>query len=337
MASDQTESSLQRTIAITGSAGFLGTHLIGVLEDAPRIGKILSLDQQAPSTAGPKTQHFDIDLMERTAEDKIADILATENADTVVHLAFRHTPSHQPDEAHYLESVGTMYVLNACRRTRVTRFVLWSQTFLYGASPKNPSFLEEHHPLCAHTREPYFRDKMQAEKDALEFGKPGAGRQVAILRTAPIVGPGITNHFTRFFSKSTIPSVLGFDPLWQFLHESDAVAALKRAIDADATGLFNIAGPGVLPYSKIIKLLGRKKVPMTRPLVRLALATLWTARKNALPSSFTDYIQYSCVADTERSRRVLGFVPLHSSQEAIAELGAAQNLRDVQLLSEQPA
>lgn len=326
-----------RVVAVTGSAGFLGSHLVGLLEDAARVSSIISLDRVAPVTAGSKTRHFSIDLTRSNVEDQIAELLASQNVDTVVHLAFHDRPSHRPDESHYLESVGTMRVLNACRRTQVLKFVLWSQTALYGASPKNPCFLDERKPLCADPSEAYFRDKMQAERDALEFGQPGRGRLVTILRTAPIVGPHIDNYVARYFRQSMVPTVLGFDPLFQFLHEADAVAAFKRAVDHDAPGIFNIAGDGVIPLSKVIRLVGRQKLPLTRPLARLTLGALWAARRGAIPPSFLDYVQYSCVGDTERSRLLLGFVPLHSSREAIAEFGSAQNLRDVRLLSETPA
>ncbi len=324
-------------VAITGSSGFLGSHLIGVLEDSPRVTQIISLDRREPATAGEKTRHFPTDLTRHHAEDHLAEVLKSERATTVVHLAFQDSPTHNPDAAHDLESVGTMRVLNACRRTGVTKFVMWSQTSLYGASPKNPCYLDERRPLCASTTETYFRDKLQAERDALEFGQPGRGRVTTILRTAPIVGPQVNNYFTRYFKRAYIPTVLGFDPLWQFLHEADAVAAFKRALDIDAPGVFNIAGDGVLPLSKAIQLLGRIKVPLTRPAAHLLLGGLWVARAGAIPPTFLDYIQYACVADTERSRGVLGFVPLHSSREAIVEFASAQKLRDVHLLSETPA
>ncbi len=326
-----------RSVAVTGSASTLGSHLVGLLEDAPRVRRVISLDREAPKSAGSKTRHFDIDLTRHDVEERVAEILQSEGADTVVHLAFHDIPTHRADESHYLESVGTMHIVNACRRTQVHKFVLWSQTFLYGGSPKNPCFLEEHKPLCAPVSEAFFRDKMQAEHDALEFGRPGRGRVVTILRTAPIVGPHIDNFVTRYFKQPWVPTILGFDPLYQFLHESDAVAALKRAVDADVSGVFNIAGEGVLPLNKAIRLVGRKNLPLTRPLARLAIGARWVARSSPIPPSFLDHVQYACVGDTERARRVLGFVPLYSSREALLDFASTQTLRDVRLLSETPA
>ena len=44
------------------------------------------------------------------------------------------------------------------------------------------------------------------------------------FRTAPIIGPSVDNFLTRYLNHKLVPTVLGFDPLWQFLHEADAVA-----------------------------------------------------------------------------------------------------------------
>jgi UDP-glucose 4-epimerase len=326
-----------RVVAVTGSASFLGTHLIGALEGSARVGKIISIDSTSPKSAAEKTSHYSVDLTERRVEDRLTEIFQAEQVDTVVHLAFHDNPNHHPDRSHYLESIGTMHIVGACRRASVRKFVLWSHTFLYGASPKNPCYLDEHRPLHADASEAFFRDKLQAERDALEFGRPGRGRVVTILRTAPIVGPGIDGFASRYLQQQRIVSILGFDPLWQFLHESDAVLALKRAVDADVPGVFNVAGDGVIPLSKVIRLLGRSSLPMPRTMAHFALGSLWVLRSSPLPASFVDYLQYSCVGDIERSRRQLGFVPIYSSHEAILDFAARLNLRDVQLLSETPA
>lgn len=332
----------ERVVAVTGSASFLGSNLVGLLEDAPRVRRVLSLDVQEPPTVQDpaskgKTVHYDIDLTAHRAEDRLTEILRSEGADTLVHLAFHDVPSRHPTVSHHLESVGTMHVLNACRRSQVQKFVLWSQTALYGASPKNPCYLDEGRPLCARTSEAYFRDKMEAERDALEFGLPGRGRTTTILRTAPIIGPGIDNYVTRYLTQAASPTILGFDPLWQFLHESDAVAALKRAIFSDVGGAYNIAGEGVLRLSTVLRLTGQQRLPLTRPMADAFVTGAWVFRRSAFPAPFLDYIQYACVADTERAQRHLGFVPLYSSREAVMDFASSKNLRSVRLIAETPS
>src|SRR6478752_9092342 len=136
----------RRVVAVTGAASFLGTNLIGLFEEETQVSRILAIDSKAPSTAGPKTRVYEAEMTNPAAEERLAEAFAAEEVDTVVHLAFLGSPTHASAYSHELESVGTMHVLNACRRTRVTKLVMWSQTLLYGAHPTNPNFLSEKHP-----------------------------------------------------------------------------------------------------------------------------------------------------------------------------------------------
>lgn len=325
------------SVAVTGAASFLGRNLIGLLEEDSRVRRIVSIDIAPPPTAGPKTRIYDVDLTGPAAEERCAEILGAEAVDTVVHLAFLASPTHATAWAHELESVGTMHLLNACRRAEVAKLVMWSQTVLYGAHPTNPNFLSEKHPLRARRDDPFFADKIEAEAEALRFGKPGKGRVVTILRTAPILGPTVDNFLTRYLSRRLVPVMLGFDPLWQFVHEADAVAAFKLAVDRDTPGVFNIVGDGVLPLSTVVKLAGRVGFPLPRPLADPIVSALWVAHVSEAPPAFLDYLQYLCVADGEHAARVMGFAPVYTTREAVSDFAGAQHLRDVKLLSETAA
>jgi UDP-glucose 4-epimerase len=280
---------------------------------------------------------YDVDLTQPVAEERIAEILAAERVDTVVHLAFLASPTHASAWAHELESVGTMHVLNACRRSEVKKLVLWSQTVLYGAHPTNPNFLSERHPLRARREDPFFADKIEAENDVLRFGKPGKGRVATILRTAPILGPTVRNYVTEYLSRRFVPTILGFDPLVQFVHEADAVAAFKLAVDRDVPGIFNIVADGVLPLSTVVKLAGRMALPLPRPLASTLVSAFWMAHLSEAPPAFLDYLQYLCVADGEQAQKQMGFSAVYTTREAVIDYTSAQHLRDVKLLSETPA
>src|SRR5262249_55609924 len=178
--------------------------------------------------------------------------LAAEQVDMLLHLAFLSSPTHATAWAHELESVGTMHVLNAARHVPLRKLILWSQTILYGAHPTNPNFLSETHGLRADADEPFFADKMAAEGAVAGFAAKSKGTVVTVLRTAPIVGPTVHNYITRYLASRAVLTLMGFDPLWQFVHEVDAIAAFKLAIDRDFPGTFNIVGEGVLPLSTVI-------------------------------------------------------------------------------------
>ena len=325
------------SVAVTGACSFLGKNLIGLLEEDERVARIVSLDVERPTSAGQKTRVYDVDLTQPSAEERVSEILSAERVDTVVHLAFLASPTHATAWAHELESVGTMHVLNACRRSEEQKLVMWSQTVLYGAHPTNPNFLSERHPLRARREDPFFADKIEAESEAMRFGRPGKGRVVTVLRTAPILGPTVKNYVTRYLSRRVVPTILGFDPLMQFVHEADAVAAFKLAVDHDLPGVFNIVADGVLPLSTVVKLAGRAALPLPRPLATPLVNALWLSHLSETPPALLDYLQYLCVADGTHAEHAMGFTPVYTTREAVIDFASAQHLRDVRLLSETPA
>ena len=326
-----------RVVAFTGAASFLGRNLIGVLEDDPEIERIVAIDVRPPETAGKKTRFYEIDLTAPSSGDRVAEVLAAEQVRTLIHLGFLSSPTPAVAWAHELESVGSMHLFQAARQVGLGKLVVWSQTILYGAHPENPNFLDEKHPLRADINEPFFADKIAAEREANAFAAKAKGTVVTILRTAPVLGPNVQNYVTRYLTQRVVPTLLGFDPLWQVVHEVDAIAAFRLAILRDFPGTFNIVGDGVLPLSTIVKLAGRRPVPMLGAAARLAVGALWTAQVGVAPPSFLRYLRYLCVADGDKARKTMGFVPAFTTREALVDFLGAQRLRDVRLLSETPA
>ena len=117
--------------------------MIGLLEEDPRVERIVAIDARPPSTAGKKTRSYEVDLADPSAEARLTEILLAERAHTLVHLAFLASPHKASAWAHELESVGTMRLFVAATQASVRKLVLWSQTMLYGPHPANPNFLLE--------------------------------------------------------------------------------------------------------------------------------------------------------------------------------------------------
>lgn len=323
-----------RVIAVSGADSFLGRNVVGLLEEDPTVDRVVLIDVQRPPTAGAKSRFYDVDLTLPSIESRLTEILHAEQVDTFVHLAFLSNPTPATAWAHELESVGTMHLLNACREHGLKKLVMRSTTLVYGPHKTNPNFLTEDHPARGLRGCGFARDKVDAEAQVVEFARTMPGCTVTVLRLAPVLGPTVHNYVSRWLSRRLVPTAMGFDPLVQLLHEADAVAALKTAIDRDAPGVLNIVGDGVLPISTLIKLAGRMALPVPSGVLRRVTAMLWLAQVGEVPPAFVDGLRYLCVADGERARREMQFRPAYSSRDAVLDFEGALRLREAKLLQE---
>jgi UDP-glucose 4-epimerase len=323
-----------RAIALTGARTFLGRSLLRLLEEDDSARRLVVVDDQDPVSPGPKLRSYRIDRTLPNASARIAEILAAEEIDTFVHLGFLASPSRDIAWAHELESVGTLHVLNACRERPVERFVLGSSTQLYGPRFDNPNFLAESHPLRGLSSCPFLGDKIDAEQQVAAYARDHQKARVTVLRFAPLLGPTVESYVTRWLSRPLVPTLLGFDPLLQFVHEVDALSALKLAVDRDVSGSFNIVADGVLPVSTVIKLAGRNMLPIPHFLARRLTSLLWLAGLAEVPAPMLKFLRHLCVADGARARSELGFSPGYTTRETVLEFGATLRLREARLLTE---
>jgi UDP-glucose 4-epimerase len=311
-------------VAITGACTFLGTELLRRLAEDRRYTKVLALDVREPPVRAEQIRFVKIDLTQPTIDGDIATLIAHEQVDTLVHGAFLSHPTHATDWAHELEDVGTMHVLNAASSSHLRRLVMISTTLVYGAHRENPNFLDENAELRGHRDSRFINDKVKAEKQAARFARENPGTEVCVLRFAPLLGPTVSNLFTRFYSRPVAPVMMGHDPLLQFVHEQDAAYALELAVASRVTGPFNIVGKGVLPYRTVLAMMGRVPAPMPYMIARQLSKALWATQVFDSPPSFLDFLLYLCVADGARARRELGFTARFNIKRTIGDFLGVQ-------------
>lgn len=328
------EDRARRSVALTGVRTFLGRSLLKLLEEDDRVRRLVVIDREPPLDAGAKTRSYIVDRTQPGAPARIAEILATESVDTFVHLGFLESPTRNLVWAHELESVGTLHVLNACREHPVQKLVLGSSTALYGPHFDNPNFLSETHALRGLPETPFLSDKIDAERQIEAYAREHRSASVTVLRFAPLLGPTVDNYVTRWLTSAVVPTLLGYDPLLQFIHEVDALAALKLALERDVSGVFNVVGDGVLPLSTVIKLLGHTNVPVPHFFAERLAQLLWVSGLSEVPPPLLRFMRHLCVADGDKAKRELAFLPGYTSREAVLELGAALRLRQARLLTE---
>jgi UDP-glucose 4-epimerase len=307
----------RRTVVLTGARGFLGSQLLHRLQKDQSYGPIILLDIKPPDRLTRKCKYYHLDLTEPGIDKTLAEILAKEQAETIVHLAFHSSPPHDERMSHELTVIGTLNVLKACRRTPVRKLVVQSTTLVYGASHLNPSLLEEDHPLNGAHSYGFIRDKVEVESMLRKLARSCPEMVNTALRFCPMLSRHHSDYITRFLERSVVLTTLGYDPLIQFLHPVDALTALKKAVDEDYPGPFNIVGGGVLYLTTVLSLAKKKMAPVLSPLAYPLVGALWYLNLSEAPGAHLDYLRYSCIANGEKAEKVMGFVPKYSTKETL--------------------
>jgi UDP-glucose 4-epimerase len=262
----------------------------------------------------------------------LVELLRTEQVDTVCHLAFVETI--RPSETTFdLNVMGTTNVLDACAGAGVRKTVLRSSTAIYGARPSNAAFLTEGHALRGSKRSGTVRDLIEIETFCRSFSQRTPQPAVIILRFASIVGTTVDTPMTRFLKMRHAPSLLGFDPRMQIIHEEDVVEALAHAALNDIHGTINVAADDVIPLNKMRGLAGKSSLAIPHLLAYWSQKLPGSSRhrgNDALPIE-PDYLRYPWVADLRRMREELGFVPRYSAEDTLREFAERHHTAPLEL------
>lgn len=306
-------------VGVTGVSSDLGRGLLPRLEADPLVDAIVVFDVARPKETTKKCTYVRVDLTRPGMEEELTRSFREQKLDVLVHLAFVNSRVHGPAFAHELEVIGSMHVLAAAQAVGLSRLIFPSLTALYGARANSPAVCLEHHPLRGEGVR-FITDRVEVEHQLEQFAQRNPEVHVVVLRFAPIVGATADNPFTRLLRSGFVPTILGFDPVWQVVHEEDAVTALHLALTTKARGSFNVIGDAAAPFSTIARLSGAQTVPLPGPLLRATITLLETAGVSSVPVPLLDFLRYSLVADGERARRLLGYEPRVTFQEAMASM-----------------
>lgn len=326
----------ERRLLLTGPRGSLGALLLSSFSKQ-KLDRLVVVDLVKPKNLPKSAIFYKVDLTQPAVDEKLAKILEREAIDTVVHSAILWNPTRNRTYAHEVEVIGTINLLNAIHQQETPKLIVISSTIVYGAKPNNPNYLTEDHKLYEGHSNRYLRDKVELEHEIRRFRHRHPQTIVTVLRPCMVVGPMLRNFVTGVLSRPVIPTILGYDPLIQFLHELDFVRAVQTAVTRDFHGDFNLVGEGVLPMSYAIKLAGRINVPLLHSFAQPALSLLWHTELLDFPPDLLDFLRYLWVADGEKARKELGFKPKYTSKEAVESYSGQERLRRVKLEHTQAA
>lgn len=256
-------------IVVTGAAGFIGSHLCDALSKGE---KPTGIDLQKCAAQNCAYKKCDV-------RDLPSLLKATKGASKVFHLAAQVSVQksiEDPAEDFSTNALGTLNVLEACRKNDVPSLVYASSAAIYGTPQYSP--IDEAHPLSPLS--PYGNSKLAGEKLCSLYSSL-YGLKTVRLRFFNVYGKGqsptspysgVITKFSSRLQKSQPPLIFGSGlQTRDFVHVSDVARACVQASESKAAAgnAYNIGSgkeTSILSLANLmIKLSGKKLSPSFQP------------------------------------------------------------------------
>ena len=254
-----------KRILVTGLSTYWGGRLAQALEADPEVEAIIGIDRTPPKVELRRAEFVQV----ADSHSLIRRIVDAAEIDTVVDTRLvTDSRVTSPRLAHENNVIGTLNVLAACGAadSPVRKLVFKSSAHYYGCERDDPAFFTEEMRRPHPPRTPLERDIVEAETSVRDFSERHPRTAVVVLRFANGLGPDLRTSHTALLSLPVVPTILGFDPRYQFIHEDDIAGCLEHAVGAELDGgVYNCTADGVLAFSEVISLLGKRAAPILPP------------------------------------------------------------------------
>ena len=234
-------------ILVTGGAGFIGSHLLQLLQGQQGVEVVvydnLSSGRREHVPKGIRLVEGDV----RDAEG-LAHLFASEGFDSVVHLAAQtmvpYSLSH-PEEDCQINLLGLINILECCRKYAVKHIVFSSSAAVYGDNLNIPLH-EEEKPMSTSA---YGITKMASEH-YLRMYHDLYGLNTTVLRFANVYGErqgaggegGVVSIFCKLLAAGQGVTVFGNgEQTRDFVYAGDIAEALWRGSQLEGHHVINIS------------------------------------------------------------------------------------------------
>jgi nucleoside-diphosphate-sugar epimerase len=315
---------------VTGSSGFIGSHLVDALLARGATVRALVREGSLATALDPRVERSVVDLLD---DRSVREADAWDGATHVFHLA-GVTKRRTLAQFRYGNVVPTANVLAAAAArggSAPPRVVLASSQAAAGPAPALERPVREDDP--ARPIEGYGRSKLEAEQAVrLHEGRLA----VAIVRPASVYGPR-DRDFLRVFRLATGPIALHAVPrdhVFSIVHVNDVVSALLFAAEhpGAAGRTYFVANEAPTTWRDLYATIARAAsarpaLDVQLPLPALALAgaagdalsmlTGWFSLANGHKTRLAKPRWWIC--DSHRIRAELGWQPTRTLQEGVEE------------------
>jgi nucleoside-diphosphate-sugar epimerase len=299
-------------VAVTGSTGFIGSHLVPAFVGAG-YEVACTVEPAIPDTI-PGVHMFPADISTGAG---VSD--AFSEADAVVHLAARNhvlkeTARDLLAEYRLVNIVGTRNVVRAASSSGVKCFVHLSSVKAMGE--ESESVLDEESPCAPKT--PYGISKLESEEVVREEATR-TGMRAVILRLPMAYGPrnkGNLPRMIRWADKGLPFPLFQPDNLRSIVYVENVVAGIMAVLKSPPAGVPTYIVKDKEDYSTrtvytaICRELG--KTPRFLPIPAMAV------RLGGILSEDFRKVAGSFRVSSSKIEKEIGFVPFHSLEEGIA-------------------
>jgi UDP-glucose 4-epimerase len=283
-------------ILIPGAAGAIAKKVAMRLKDEG--ADVIGIDRR-PWPDAP-IEFYEVDVRKRAAED----VFRKTRPQAVVHMATVTSLAVPGEERYQINLGGTRVVFEYARAYGVEHCVFVGRHTFYGAGPDSPLFHGEDDPPLELNRFPELADLVAADLFAATALWRFPELATTVLRLCYTLGPTGHGTLATFLKGRRVPMVLGYDPLFQFLHEDDVVRAIVVTLSKRPRGVYNVAGPQPLPLSRVVREAGRTTTPIPEFLVAGLIGRFGLPR---LPPGALTHLKYPVVVDARHFREATGF------------------------------
>ena len=286
----------REVVLITGMAGGLA-QLAGA-ELARRGKEVIGVDYRP--VPGPLS--FPVTLYQANYnKTRIEDAFRRHRPMRVLHLGRVGNLKETSGKRFDLNVLGSRKLLDLCCKYEVRRLLVLSTFHIYGAHPSNHTPIYEDEPLRAGMDFPQIGDAIQLDNQAMLWIHSHPEVKPVLLRPTNVVGPHLRNAISTFLRLPTLPLMMGFDPMVQFIHEQDLITAICAATESDATGGFNVAGAPAMPWRAALRLTGARLigVPAIMATAYLRLSSIFGP---SFPPYLINFFKYPCVIGDQAFR-----------------------------------
>ena len=300
-------------ILLTGTSGFIGSHLLKSLNDRSFNVRPVYRQYRNNGICIP-------DINETTDWSS-----ALEGIDTVVHAAARvHIASETQEDLYSLyyqvNVAGTLNLAQQAAKAKVRRFVFISSVKVNGEeTQKEKPFTEE---VLSVPKDLYGLSKYEAEKGLIDIGKE-MGMEVVIIRPVLVYGPGVKANFLSMMRwvKRGIPLPLGA------LNNKRSMVALDNLVDfiivcidhpKAANEIFLVSDDDDLSVSELLRRLAYS-MNMKARLFPVAEVILQLGARLLGKKSQVLKICGSLQVDITKAKEVLGWIPPVSIDSAVMQ------------------